>query len=82
MTDAELAAAILRLAGGPANVRDVDLCFTRLRLVVADPGAVDEPAIDALPGVVMTFTQSGQFQVVLGGRVRGVHAAFRALVSG
>ena len=48
--------------------------------MVADAAAVDEPAIEALPGVVMTFTQSGQFQVVLGSRVRGVHAAFRDLV--
>jgi phosphotransferase system IIB component len=82
MTDAEIASEILRLAGGPANVRDADLCFTRLRLVLADPGAVDEAAIEALPAVVMAFTQAGQYQIVLGARVRPVHAALRALLAG
>lgn len=82
MTDAEIAAAILELSGGPDNVTDVDMCFTRLRLVLVDPGRVDEAAIDAMPEVVMTFTQSGQYQVVLGARVRGVFRAFRALWDG
>ncbi len=80
MTDAEIAARILHLAGGPGNVRDHDMCFTRLRIVLVDPGAVDVAGIEAIPEVVMTFTQSGQYQVVLGGRVRGVYAAFRAMV--
>lgn len=80
MTDEELAARILDLAGGPANLGGHDMCFTRLRLVLVDPAAVDVAGIEALPGVVMTFTQSGQYQVVLGARVRRVYQAFRALV--
>ncbi len=79
MTDTEIAARILDLAGGPANLSGHDMCFTRLRLVLVDPGAVDVAGIEAIPEVIMTFTQSGQYQVVLGGRVRGVYAAFRAL---
>lgn len=79
MTDEDLAERILTLAGGSANVSSVDMCFTRLRLVLVDPERVDAPGIDALPGVVMTFTQAGQFQVVLGARVRRVHSAFRGL---
>lgn len=78
--DGQIAARILHLAGGPGNVRDHDMCFTRLRIVLVDPSAVDEAGIEAIPEVVMTFTQAGQFQVVLGGRVRGVYAAFRAMV--
>jgi PTS system trehalose-specific IIC component len=80
MTDQEIAAQILRLAGGPENLRSLDMCFTRLRLVLVDPGAVDVAGIEAIPAVAMTFTQSGQYQVVLGARVRAVHAALRDLL--
>lgn len=79
--DEQVARRILELAGGRANVLDCDLCFTRLRLMLADPGAVDVPAIEAMPEVTMTFTQSGQFQIVLTGGVRAVHAAMRALLT-
>ncbi|HSK35007.1 MAG TPA: PTS glucose/sucrose transporter subunit IIB [Propionicimonas sp.] len=79
--DEQVARRILELAGGRANVLDCDLCFTRLRLMLADPGVVDVPAIEAMPEVTMTFTQSGQFQIVLTGGVRAVHAAMRALLT-
>lgn len=79
--DEQVAERLLEHAGGRANIRDVDLCFTRLRLVLADPAAVDVPAIEAMPEVAMAFTQAGQFQVVLGARVRGVHGAMRRLVA-
>jgi phosphotransferase system IIB component len=81
-TDDELAHRLLEHAGGQNNIRDVDMCFTRLRLVLADPDAVDVAAIEALPEVTMTFTQAGQFQIVLGSRVRRVHSALRTLVAG
>lgn len=79
LTDADLAERILDLAGGRANISGLDMCFTRLRLVLVDPALTDVEGIEALPGVVMSFTQSGQYQVVLGARVRAVHRAFRAL---
>ena len=78
--DERVAQLLLEHTGGRANIRDVDMCFTRLRLVLADPAAVDVASIAAIPEVAMTFTQSGQFQVVLGARVRGVHAALRRLL--
>jgi PTS system sucrose-specific IIC component len=82
MTDDEqVARRIVELAGGTANVRDCDLCFTRLRLVLADLAAVDVGAIEAMPEVAMTFTQSGQFQIVLRSGVRRVHAAVQALLA-
>ncbi len=81
MTDNELAAEILRLAGGTSNVSDVELCFTRLRLELGDLAAVDVEGIEALPEVVMAVTQYGQFQVALGTRLRGVHKAMRALLT-
>lgn len=79
-TDEELAAGIIAAVGGAGNVREVDQCFLRLRLVLADRDAVDQAAVEALPGVVMAFHQAGQYQVVLGARVRGVTSAVRALV--
>lgn len=79
--DEQVAERLLDHAGGSANVRYVDMCFTRLRLDLADPSAVDVAAMEAMPEVAMTFTQSGQFQVVLGARVREVHGALRRLLA-
>jgi PTS system beta-glucosides-specific IIC component len=81
MTDEELAAEILRLAGGPANVSDVELCFTRLRLEIGELDTVDVAGIEALPGVLMAVTQYGQFQIALGSHLRGVHKAMRRLLA-
>ena len=36
------AAAFVAALGGAANLREVDACTTRLRLVLADPAAIDE----------------------------------------
>ncbi|MFM9500825.1 PTS transporter subunit EIIB, partial [Streptomyces galilaeus] len=37
------AAAFVAALGGPANLRSIDACTTRLRLTVADAQAIDEP---------------------------------------
>lgn len=81
MTDEEIAARILELAGGTPNVDGIDMCFTRLRLVLTDPDAADVSGIEAIPAVVTSFTQAGQYQIVLGSRVRGVHGALKALLA-
>lgn len=80
MNDERIAQELLRLAGGRGNLDKSDMCFTRLRLWLVDPSAADVDGIEAIPEVVMTFTQSGQFQIVLGSRVRGVHAALTSLM--
>ncbi|KIE25125.1 hypothetical protein LK08_21665 [Streptomyces sp. MUSC 125] len=76
---------VLELVGGPANVTSVDHCMTRLRLGLADPSAVDEPALRALPGVlgvVATADAGAVWQIVLGpGVVEEVTAAVRARVA-
>jgi phosphotransferase system IIB component len=82
MTDDEIAARILELVGGPTNLTVITRCFVRLRLVLVDPAVVDVAGIEAIPEVAMTVTQAGQFQIVLGARVRGVHTALHALVDG
>ncbi|MEW2317485.1 PTS transporter subunit EIIC [Streptomyces bauhiniae] len=65
--DTATASAVLALTGGPANVRHVTHCLTRLRLTVADPAAVDEEALRALPGVLGVIgAGTPSLQVVLG----------------
>ncbi|OXY95817.1 PTS transporter subunit EIIC [Streptomyces diastatochromogenes] len=69
---ASTAAAVLTRVGGPANVTSVAHCMTRLRLTVADPGAVDEEGLRGLPGVLGVVTDGGSsVQVVLGPGVVG-----------
>ncbi|MFJ5264276.1 PTS transporter subunit EIIC [Streptomyces sp. NPDC088387] len=74
------AAAILPLIGGAANVTSVAHCMTRLRLGLADPTAVDETALRALPAVLGTVADD-TYQIVLGpGVVTGVTAEFEELL--
>ncbi len=76
-----LAGGIVAGVGGPANIRSVGHCTTRLRLVVADRGAVDREAVRSLPGVMSTVERGGQFQVVVGQHVGQVDTQVRSLVS-
>ncbi|MFC9155902.1 PTS transporter subunit EIIC [Streptomyces bauhiniae] len=65
--DTATASAVLALTGGPANVRHVTHCLTRLRLTLADPAAVDEASLRALPGVLGVIgAGTPSLQVVLG----------------
>ncbi len=52
--------------GGAANLVSVDACTTRLRLIVADQKAVDEPALKALGSRGMVRPSDKALQVVLG----------------
>ncbi|MFE0510167.1 PTS transporter subunit EIIC [Streptomyces sp. NPDC058964] len=79
---ASTAAAILPLVGGPANVTSVAHCMTRLRLGLADPAAVDEEGLRALPGVLGVVVDGASCQVVLGpGVVAEVTTAVEGLVA-
>ncbi|MGN5379178.1 PTS transporter subunit EIIB [Streptomyces lasalocidi] len=63
---ASTATAVLTLVGGPANVTSVTHCMTRLRLTLADPTAVDEAALRAVPEVLGLVSDGPDCQVVLG----------------
>ncbi|HEX6742262.1 MAG TPA: N-acetylglucosamine-specific PTS transporter subunit IIBC [Sphingomicrobium sp.] len=52
--------------GGPANLKSVDACTTRLRLSLADPAAIDEPALRALGARGIVRPGGDSLQVVLG----------------
>jgi PTS system N-acetylglucosamine-specific IIC component len=52
--------------GGAANLVSVDACTTRLRLVVADQGRIDEPALKALGALGLVRPSDKDLQVVVG----------------
>jgi PTS system N-acetylglucosamine-specific IIC component len=52
--------------GGAANLISVDACTTRLRLVLADQAAIDEPALKALGARGLIRPSPRDLQVVLG----------------
>ena len=63
------AAKMLELIGGKENISAVTHCMTRMRFVLADPAKADIKGIEALPSVKGSFTQAGQFQVIIGNDV-------------
>ncbi|MBK6015101.1 PTS transporter subunit EIIC [Streptomyces sp. MBT53] len=64
-TPYDIAAALLPLVGGPANVTSVAHCMTRLRLGLADRSRVDEDGLRALPAV-LGIVDDDTYQIVLG----------------
>ncbi|MCY1701725.1 PTS system trehalose-specific EIIBC component [Deinococcus sp. SL84] len=73
---AQDAQTLLQLVGGPGNISAVTHCMTRMRFVLVDPAKADIKAIEALPSVKGTFTQAGQFQVVVGNGVSDFYNEF------
>lgn len=73
----QAAGDILAALGGRDNVRAATHCATRLRLVLNDESRVDQAALDALPLTKGTFSNAGQYQIVLGtGTVNRVYDEF------
>ncbi|WGU39044.1 N-acetylglucosamine-specific PTS transporter subunit IIBC [Phenylobacterium sp. NIBR 498073] len=68
--------------GGAGNLIGVDACTTRLRLVVADQGAVDEAALKALGSRGMVRPSDKALQVVLGPIADQVAGEIRAAIAG
>ncbi|MDO5142144.1 MAG: glucose PTS transporter subunit IIA [Eubacteriales bacterium] len=80
MDHKKAAAAVLAHIGGSENVISAAHCATRLRLVIADNGKVDKPAIEDIDGVQGVFEAQGQLQIIFGtGTVDRVYDAFIAL---
>ncbi len=75
----EDAQELLRLVGGKDNIVAVTHCITRMRFALADPGKADVPAIEALASVKGSFTQAGQFQVIIGSDVADFYDDFVAI---
>jgi N-acetylglucosamine PTS system EIICBA or EIICB component len=62
----ERGAAYLAALGGKANVKEIEACATRLRLSVADNGAIDERALKALGARGIVKPAAGSVQVIVG----------------
>jgi len=58
--------AFVLALGGAANLKSIDACTTRLRLVVVDQGKVDERALKALGAVGVIRPSDEGLQVVVG----------------
>ena len=52
--------------------------MTRMRFVLVDPKKADEKAIENIPSVKGTFTQAGQYQVIIGNDVAVFYNEFTA----
>lgn len=70
------AKSLLKYVGGKQNIQAVTHCVTRMRFVLVDPNLADIDAIEELESAKGTFTQSGQFQVIIGNEVQQFYNDF------
>lgn len=75
----EDSAKLLELIGGRSNIAAVSHCVTRMRFVLNDPSIADIKGIEAMKVVKGTFTQAGQFQVIIGNTVGEFYNDFTAV---
>ncbi len=74
--------AFVQALGGAANLRSVDACTTRLRLVVQDQARVDEPVLRMLGARGLVRPSATALQVVLGPIADQVAGEMRAAMGG
>ena len=67
---------LLDAIGGSENINAATHCVTRMRFVLNDTDKADVKAIEDIPSVKGTFTQSGQFQVIIGNQVADFYNEF------
>ena len=60
---------LIEYIGGKENIVSVSHCATRLRFVLKDPKKADIDKIEGIKSVKGSFTQAGQFQVIIGNEV-------------
>ncbi|MFU0827458.1 MAG: Phosphotransferase system, trehalose-specific IIBC component [Lachnoclostridium sp.] len=72
----EDATQLLKLIGGKENIAAVSHCMTRMRFVLNDASKADIEGIEKLKSVKGTFTQAGQFQVIIGNEVADFYNDF------
>lgn len=67
---------LLQLVGGKDNISAVTHCMTRMRFVLVNPDLAEIKEIEKLDSCKGTFTQAGQFQVVVGNKVGDFYQEF------
>ena len=70
---------LLAAIGGKENVTAVTHCATRMPFVLGDDKKADVKTIEAIPAVKGTFTNAGQFQVIIGNEVPIFYNDFTAV---
>lgn len=73
------AQVLLKQVGGKENIQAVSHCVTRMRFVLVDDSLANVKAIEKIPSAKGTFTQSGQFQVIIGNEVQEFYNDFIAV---
>ena len=70
---------LLQAIGGKENVTAVTHCATRMRFVLGYEKKANIKAIESIPAVKGTFTNAGQFQVIIGNDVPIFYNDFSAV---
>ena len=70
---------LLEYVGGKENIAAVSHCVSRMRFVLNDPAKADVAKIEVLKSAKGTFTQAGQFQVIIGNTVSDFYNDFIAV---
>ncbi|WP_321832919.1 sucrose-specific PTS transporter subunit IIBC [Clostridium butyricum] len=75
MKEQVVAKQILEHIGGKENIKSIEHCATRLRIIVNDKDRIDEKAIENIDRVKGQFFAAAQYQIILGtGFVNKVYA--------
>ena len=70
-----VAKEILEHIGGKENIKSIEHCATRLRIILNDKEKIDEKAVENIDGVKGQFFAAAQYQIILGtGFVNKVYA--------
>lgn len=72
----EDAKLLLEYIGGKDNIKAVTHCVTRMRFALIDEKKADVKKIESLKSAKGTFTQAGQFQVIIGNEVSEFYNEF------
>jgi len=80
--DATPALGWIRALGGAGNLRAVEACTTRLRLVLGDVSRIDEPALKSLGSRGVLKLEEGAVQVVVGPVADQLASEIRAALRG
>ena len=70
---------LLEYIGGKENIVAVSHCATRMRFVLKDDKKADVKKIKSIKAVKGTFSQAGQFQVIIGNEVPDFYNEFVAV---
>lgn len=67
---------IIESIGGKENVISASHCVTRLRLILKDEHRVDKERLESIEIVKGSFLTSGQFQIIIGNKVKQLYKEF------